>query len=78
MTARLLLSPSAVESTPVLQDFDLFGYSMIWIFLHFFPVGSYPRSVLSAGGYTESTRLLTGPRLTNWAFGCRFGALLFV
>ena len=29
-TARLLLSPSAVESTPVFQDLDIFGSSRIW------------------------------------------------
>ena len=35
-TARLLLSPGAVESTPVLQNFDIFGSSSIWIFFIFF------------------------------------------
>ena len=29
--------------------------------------GSYYRSLLSAGGHTESTRLLTGPGLITWA-----------
>ena len=68
-TARLLLSPSAVESTPVLQDLNFWGYFSAW---------SYCRSLLSAGGHTETTRLLTGPGLITWALGCTFGTLLFV
>ena len=77
-TARLLLSPSAVESTPFLQDLDIFGSSRIWDIFLYFSVGSYCRSLLSAGGHTESTRLLTGPGLITWALGCTFGTLLFV
>lgn len=35
-------------------------------------------SQLSAGGHTESTRLLFGPGLITWALGCTFGTLLSV
>ena len=77
-TARLLLSPSAVESTPVFQDLDIFGSSRILILLDIFPPGSYCRSLLSAGDHTESTRFLTEPGLITWALGCTFGSLLFV
>ena len=49
----------------------------ILYFLIFFRE-NYCRSLLSAGGHTESTRLLTGPGLITWALGCSFGTLLFV
>ena len=39
-TARLLLSLSAVESTPVLHDLDIFYSSRIWKFLDIFPWGA--------------------------------------
>ena len=76
-TARLLLSPSAVESTPVLQDLYIFGSFRMWICLDI-SAGSYCQSLLSAGGHTESTHLLTGPGLISWALGCTLGTLLVV
>ena len=79
-TARLLLSPSAVESTPVLQDSQLFDPSEFGYFrilpdldiFGYFSAGSYCWGQLSAGGHTESTRLFIGPGLITWALGCTF------
>ena len=48
------------------------------VVLPIFSAGSYCRSLLSAGGHTESTRLLAGPGLITWALGRTFGTLLFV
>ena len=86
MTARLLLSPVAVESTPVLQDSQLLdpsGFGYFWILqdleiLQDSSAGSYCWGQLSAGGHTESTRLLIGPGRITWALGCTFGTQLSV
>ena len=60
---------SRIQIFWILQDLNIFEP---------FSAESYCRSLLSAGGDTESTRLLTGPRLITWALGCTFGTLLFV
>ena len=49
-TARLLLSPSAVESTPVLQDLDVLESSRIWRYFWIFFRGELlPQSDHTAG-----------------------------
>ena len=59
-TARLLLSRSAVESLPILQDFDIFGSSRVWIFLDIFSTGSYCRCFLLDATLSQPACLL-GP-----------------
>ena len=72
-TVRLVLSPSGEHTRP--PGFHIFGSSKM--FGHF-SAGTNCRSLLSAGGHTESTPLLTGPGLVTWTLGCTFGTLLLL
>ena len=60
-TARLLLSPSAVESTPVLQDLYIFGSSRILIFLDIFPRGATERVFFLLEATLSQLACLLGP-----------------
>ena len=69
---------SRIRNFWILQDLEIFGICRIWRFCRIFSAGSYCWSQLSAGGHTESTRLLIGPELITWALGCTFGTQLSV
>ena len=64
-TARLLLWPSAVESTPVLQDINIFGSSRIWIFLGYFSAGSYGHSQRDCPQQVQKNRPKPGKKWKN-------------
>ena len=73
--ASLLLSPSAVESTPVLQDLQFFNPPAFGYFFSFFRWELLPKSAFCWRPHGVNA-LITGPGLITWALGCTFVTLL--